>query len=257
MESYNLNNYVTMSPTTFMLLHSGGGHVRREMPARPASVMNIYGSTGDLYQHLRPPPVRPLATPVRQPVGPVAVGPGHPLERTASVSSALDGGAIYGTIRRPASQLGVAYHQQAPGDSASPTRDYPQPQQQQHPAQIPLRMTLSTPGGYPVPNAVAVRAQMAYDYQQMARQAHAHHQYVYATLPAKRQSPYGVPGVVSAAHASQYRQVLPPMAGQVALRPAAGPFEARLAGPPAMKDERGAPEGASSSPSLAHHDVTM
>ena len=63
--------------------------MRRDMPARPASVMNIYGSTGDLYQHLRSAPVRPAQGAVRQPM---SATPVHALERTSSVSSALDGG---------------------------------------------------------------------------------------------------------------------------------------------------------------------
>ena len=283
--------------------------IRREMPSRPASVMNIYGSTGDLYQHLRA-PIRPMV--VRHPPSSVALGnASHPhlLERTSSVSSvssAMDASGIYGTIRRQPPQM--AHPSYAPvhaADSVSPTREYApsamlqhqqlqqqqmqQLQQQQH-HQMPLRMTVSTPGTY-IPNpqqqqqqqqqrpmsqqmagSVAYYSAQDYALQQQYQQQQQQQHYVYATLPAKRQSPYGVPAPVVSQplDTTRYRQVLPPMTSQT-LRPTSAMADPRYSvpahnlqpqqqqqQPPApLKDEREGPEGASSSPGLTHHDVNM
>lgn len=291
---------------------------------RPASVMNIYGSTGDLYQHLRA-PVRPVM--VRHPpsTSSSAMAGTHPaqlLERTSSVSSvssAMDASSVYGTIRRQPPQ--VMHPSYAHPDSISPTRDYAPAvmmqhmqqqhhlQQQQH-HQMPLRMTVSTPGAPYATNPQQqqqrpVSQQMtagsiayyatAQDYalQQQQFQMQQQHQqhYVYATLPGKRQSPYGVPAPIPISAGSQvvtgaptvldptrYRQVLPPMTSQVTLRPSSALADPRYSlavhsghlQPPhpasqqqqqptasTLKDEREGPEGASSSPGLTHHDVNM
>ena len=289
--------------------------IRREMPSRPSSVMNIYGSTGDLYQHLRA-PIRPVM--VRHPGSSSAgaamsVNPPQLLERTSSVSSvssAMESGSgIYGTIRRQPPQM---VHPYAPvhADSISPTREYlpavmvhPQQQQQQlqhlqHHHQMPLRMTVSNPVAYlsnpqqqhpqqhPLQRPVmsGATAVTYYSAQEYAMQQQYHHQqqqiqlqqqqqqqqhYVYATLPGKRQSPYGVPAPVVTSQPldpTRYRQVLPPMTSQVALRPALVAADPRYSvpvhslqpqQPASSKDEREGPEGASSSPGLTHHDVNM
>lgn len=308
--------------------HAGGGgsavtssQIRRDIPSRPSSVMNIYGSTGDLYQHLRA-PIRPVV--VRHPpssaAAVVAHHPPHLLERTSSVSSvssAVDNG-IYGTIRRQPPPTQMVYMAPSHPDSVSPTRgDYAvmvHPQQYQQ--QIPLRMTVSNPNSIaygsqqqqqqlhiqqqqqpqqqrPVSQMsnVAAYYPSAQDYalQQQFQQQQQH--YVYATLPAKRQSPYGVPAQVVQQQSAQamppldatrYRQVLPQ--SQVALRPssaladprysvpvhglqpqqaaaaaaaAAAASASSASGAPPLKDEREGPEGASSSPGLTHHDVNM
>ncbi|XP_057366248.1 LOW QUALITY PROTEIN: uncharacterized protein LOC130687108 [Daphnia carinata] len=284
---------------------------------RPASVMNIYGSTGDLYQHLRA-PMRPVMVRHPQSTSSSAMAGTHPaqlLERTSSVcsvSSAMDGSSVYGTIRRQPPQ--VMHPSYAHPDSISPTRDYvpavmiqqhmAQQQQQHHLQQhhqMPLRMTVSTPGApyasnpqqqrpvsqqmtagsiayYATAQDYALQQQQQFQIQQQQQQ-----HYVYATLPGKRQSPYGVPATIPISAGSQvvtptmldptrYRQVLPPMTSQVTLRPSSALAEPRYpsavhtghlqppqqpAPPAPLKDEREGPEGASSSPGLTHHDVNM
>ena len=321
--------------------------------SRPSSVMNIYGSTGDLYQHLRAP--RPV---VMQPMmqqqqrmlhaassssssssasPSVGLPPSytmtmqqqqqqqqqHILERTSSVSSALDGGSstssvIYGTIRRQPMMMPPMYNpqqQQHPVESlSSPTRgDYP-PGIAMMAQQQPLRMTMSTPvsttavgatGAYlpgsnqpPPPRPINNQLVNPTSHGVYAGASSAggpigyipvqdyHHQY--ATLPAKRQSPYGVTSQQQHQHQmmldpARYRQVLPaaPMPSSLHqqqqqqqqpvhhLRPASAmmmhdPAAAAIRQsaptplPPApLKDEREGPEGASSSPGLNHHDVSM
>jgi hypothetical protein len=244
----------------------------------------------------------------------------HILERTSSVSSALDGGSssssvIYGTIRRQPMMMPMYNpQQQHPVESlSSPTRgDYPpgmtmMAHQQQ--LQQPLRMTMSTPvstatGAYlpgsnqqppprPINNLVHPTSHGVYAGTAAAGGPIGylpvqdyHHQY--ATLPAKRQSPYGVPSQQQQQQQHQlmldparYRQVLPaaplpsPLHNQQQqqpvhhLRPASAmmmhdPAAAaiRQSAPPPLppaplKDEREGPEGASSSPGLNHHDVSM
>ncbi|KAI9560230.1 hypothetical protein GHT06_014244 [Daphnia sinensis] len=305
------------------LIHNAGRAVQTTnvmSTNRPASVMNIYGSTGDLYQHLRA-PMRPVM--VRHPPSTsssamAGTHPGQLLERTSSVSSvssAMDASSVYGTIRRQPPQ--VMHPSYAHPDSISPTRDYApammmqhmqQQQQQQHLQQhhqMPLRMTVSTPGApyasNPQQQQRPVSQQMtagsiayyatAQDYalQQQQFQMQQQHQqhYVYATLPGKRQSPYGVPAPIPISAGSQvvtgaptvldptrYRQVLPPMTSQVTLRPSSALADPRYPSAsghlhpasqqqqqqpaaPTLKDEREGPEGASSSPGLTHHDVNM
>ena len=327
------------------LLHNAGtAHPNAMVTNRPASVMNIYGSTGDLYQHLRA-PIRPVM--VRHPpTTSSSVAPGahpHPpqlLERTSSVSSvssAIDASAVYGTIRRQQPQMmHPSYAHPALPDSLSPTRDYApavmmqqhsqqqqlllQQQQQQQHHQLPLRMTVSTPAGpymvnpqqqqrpvsqqmpggsvayYAAPQDYALQQQQQLQQQFQMQQQHQQQQhYVYATLPGKRQSPYGVPANIPVSVGSQvvvgsaptvldptrYRQVLPPMTSQVTLRPSSALADPRYASvsvvhgghlqppphhpqqqqqqpaAPTLKDEREGPEGASSSPGLTHHDVNM
>jgi hypothetical protein len=325
------------------LLHSAGSAHPNAMAtaSRPASVMNIYGSTGDLYQHLRA-PMRPVM--VRHPpTTSSSVVPGaHPhasqvLERTSSVSSvssAIDASAVYGTIRRQPQMMHPTYAHPALPDSLSPTRDYApavmmqqhsqqllhQQQQQQQHHQMPLRMTVSTPAGpymvnpqqqqrpvsqqmptgsvayYATPQEYAIQQQQQLQQQFQMQQQHQQQQhYVYATLPGKRQSPYGVPANIPVSVCSQvvvsgappvldptrYRQVLPPMASQVTLRPSSALADPRYSSvsvvhgghlqppphhpqqqqqqstAPTLKDEREGPEGASSSPGLTHHDVSM
>jgi hypothetical protein len=332
------------------LLHNAGtAHPNAMVTNRPASVMNIYGSTGDLYQHLRA-PMRPVM--IRHPpTTSSSVAPGaHPhapqlLERTSSVSSvssAIDASAVYGTIRRqPQMMQHPSYAHPALPDSLSPTRDYApavmmqqhtqqlllqqQQQQQQHHHQLPLRMTVSTPAGpymtnpqqqqrpvsqqmpggsvayYATPQDYALQQQQQLQQQFQMQQQHQQQQqqqqhYVYATLPGKRQSPYGVPANIPVSVGSQvvvsgaptvldptrYRQVLPPMTSQVTLRPSSASADPRYASvsvvhgghlqppphhpqqqqqqqpaAPTLKDEREGPEGASSSPGLTHHDVNM
>ena len=236
--------------------------------SRPASVMNIYGSTGDLYQHLHAQPQRPLIP------SSSSAGPHHPhlLERTSSVSSvaSVDANAIYGTIRRapyPSQPIYGTYNPAA----AQHQLIHPHQIQQQ-----PLRQSISNPMGGTLPAnyrpmtqvAQVVPAQRPPDYQQL-------------TYPAAvRQSPYGVPcttvpgaGPVAPMIDPRYRQVLPMMAPhqqpQVVLRPTQ--VDPRLTAPvpayqpppqppqpsaSAAKDEREGPEGASSSPGLTG-DVNM
>jgi hypothetical protein len=328
------------------LLHSAGSAHPNAVAVtnRPSSVMNIYGSTGDLYQHLRA-PMRPVM--VRHPPttssSSIVVPGAHPpqlLERTSSVSSvssAIDASAVYGTIRRqPQMMQHPSYSHPALPDSLSPTRDYApaimmqqhsqqllhQQQQQQH-HQLPLRMTVSTPAGpymaqqqqqqqqrpvsqqmlpagsvayYATPQEYALQQQLQQQQQQfqMQQQQQQQQHYVYATLPGKRQSPYGVPANIPVSVGSQvvvgtaptvldptrYRQVLPPMTSQVTLRPSSALADPRYSSvghlqppppphhpqqqqqqqqpaAPTLKDEREGPEGASSSPGLTHHDVNM
>lgn len=272
------------------------------MPSRPASVMNIYGSTGDLYQHLRA-PIRPVI--MHHPQSAPGQGqPPHLLERTSSVSSALDGGgggggssssssAIYGTIRRQPVQTTF-------GDHMSPTREQPyvtghpaammQPQQPVHPHhQLPLRMTVSTPGpggngGFMAGNMQQQQHQLQQQQQHPSLRPTGYlpaqdYSSAYATLPAKRASPYGVPAaLMDPLLSNRYRQVLPPVVASqlIGLRPnsmiAADPRYAIPSVPhhpssaassssstttSSTKDEREGPEGASSSPGLTHHDVSM
>jgi hypothetical protein len=200
-----------------------------------------------------------------------------------------------------------------------------QQQQQQHHHQLPLRMTVSTPAGpymtnpqqqqrpvsqqmpggsvayYATPQDYALQQQQQLQQQFQMQQQHQQQQqqqqhYVYATLPGKRQSPYGVPANIPVSVGSQvvvggaptvldptrYRQVLPPMTSQVTLRPSSASADPRYASvsvvhgghlqppphhpqqqqqqqpaAPTLKDEREGPEGASSSPGLTHHDVNM
>ena len=275
--------------------------------SRPSSVMNIYGSTGDLYQHLRAVPRPVIMQQQRQhpssssAVHTVGLPPSytmamlqqqqqqqqHILERTSSVSSALDGGssntsAIYGTIRRQPMQMQLMqpamYNPVAPQveSLSSPTRGGEYQQQQ------PLRMSMSTPVSAAAPGSnnqppprplVHPTAHGVYagpvgyfpvqDYQQQQQ---------YATLPAKRQSPYGVPSQQQQQlmlDPTRYRQVLPAAQQQQQLVHHLRPVSAmmmhdpvRQSAPPPLppaplKDEREGPEGASSSPGLNHHDVSM
>ncbi len=236
--------------------------------SRPASAMgmNIYGSTGDLYQHLRA-PVRPVIVHHPQPVQAHPVP--HILERTSSVSSALDIGVvstssgIYGTIRRqPIPQQQQSVYSGDPHQMYASTMMHPAQQQQQ---QIPLRMSISQPGGY-MANPIQQQQQTfrpaagylpAQDYSSSP---------TYATLPTKRATPYGVPmpGMVDP---TRYRQVLPPVVSSqlVALRPNGRSVPIVATAPPtattsssSSKDEREGPEGASSSPGLTMtSDVCM
>lgn len=257
------------------------------LPSRPASVMNIYGSTGDLYQHLRP-PVRPVMVSHHAPPSSQ-----HTLERTSSVSSALDGSsasagsAIYGTIRRQPAMQPYADHvsptREAYSNPAAMMQQQPQQSQQQpsqplHPHhQLPLRMAVSTSGIYGTIQPQQQQQQQPPPAYRPSGYLPAQDYSSYATLPARRASPYGVPAGVDP---TRYRQVLPPVVNSqlVALRPtsmivdprysvpsssvmvvgaAPGTTAASSSSSSSKTDEREGPEGASSSPGLTHHDVNM
>ena len=208
-------------------------------PSSAGSVMNIYGSTGDLYQHLRP-----TATRFQQPVirNPVASGHPHILERTSSVSSALDAGsmAIYGTIRRG---VPIPYrHPPPPYNSAgglnpaatSPTRPF-HPQQQQQQQQHPH----PPPRYFPAQSNPSAAQEFYHGYPSGSGTI---------PLPAKRQSTYGVPSTTTTSSSSSSSSGPAPTTTSSSPR-----FPTPV---PPHKDEREAPEGASSSPGLTH-DVTM
>ena len=208
------------------------------MPRTPAtsttSILNIYGSTGDLYQHLRP-----VATRFQHPV--MRNPHPHLLERTSSVSSALDAGsmAIYGSIRRgapipyrhppppynnSAGMTGMTTIPAAAATTTSPTRPF-HPQHPQHP-----------PRYFPAQSNPSAAQEFYHGYPSGSGTI---------PLPAKRQSTYGVPS--SSSSSSSSSTSAPPTAPTAPTPPAP---------PPPHKDEREAPEGASSSPGLTH-DVTM
>ena len=274
-----------------------GMHHHAASGSRPNSVMNIYGSTGDLYQHLNRaanpghsghsghpvhpgPPGPPLFQhpPVmRHPSSSTMSfisGQPHLLERTSSVSSALDAGsvAIYGTIRR-----GPPIPYQHPP---------PQPTSNSAAPSVAAATTSPTsdaiPAGHPLHPHQQIRTPANHPHAQMQPRGiyfvapprpnpsaaqEFYHGYPSGSgtipLPAKRQMPYGVACPVGPAGPvdPRYRQVLPPVTAHVALRPTpltADPAPARLPVPsPPHKDEREAPEGASSSPGLIHDAVIM
>ena len=221
----------------------------RTIPSSAASVMNIYGSTGDLYQHLRP-----AATRFQQPVirnqSSVAAPHPHLLERTSSVSSALDAGsmAIYGTIRRGAP---IPYrHPPPPYNSiggvipaaTSPTRPF-------HPVH-PVQQQQHPPRYFPAQSNPSAAQEFYHGYPSGSGTI---------PLPAKRQSTYGVPSTTSSPTsitAAAAATTTITTTTTLSSSSSSSSSSSRFPPPPPHKDEREAPEGASSSPGLTH-DVTM